>query len=38
MQIQIFTPDDYIGAMMDLVTKKHGEYVTMEYLDTRRVS
>ena len=37
MKIQIYTPDDYIGALMDLVTKKHGEYVTMEYLDTKRV-
>ncbi len=38
MKIQIFTPTDYIGALMDLVTGKHGEYVTTEYLDTARVA
>ncbi len=38
MKIQIFTPDDYIGPLMELVTKKHGEYITMEYLDKKRVS
>ncbi len=38
MKIQIYTPDDFIGPLMDLVTKKHGEYVTMEYLDTKRVA
>jgi GTP-binding protein LepA len=38
MKIQIFTPDDYIGALMELVTKKHGEYVNMEYIDTKRVT
>ncbi len=37
MKIQIYTPDDFIGPLMELVTKKHGEYVTMEYLDTKRV-
>ena len=37
MKIQIFTPEEYIGAMMDLVIKKRGEYVNMEYLDKSRV-
>ncbi|MCI0714634.1 MAG: translation elongation factor 4, partial [Chloroflexi bacterium] len=37
MSIQIFTPDDYIGPIMELVTAKRGEYKTMEYLDTKRV-
>ncbi len=37
MKIQIYTPDTYIGALMDLVTKKRGEYVTMEYIDQQRV-
>jgi GTP-binding protein LepA len=37
MKIQIFSPDTYIGAIMELVTKKRGEYVSMEYLDTSRV-
>lgn len=37
MKIQIYTPQDYIGAIMDLVIKKRGEYVTTEYLDPSRV-
>lgn len=37
MKIQIFSPDDYIGPIMELVTKKRGQYVTMEYLDSSRV-
>jgi GTP-binding protein LepA len=37
MKIQIYTPQEYIGAIMDLVVKKHGEYVTTEYLDKSRV-
>jgi GTP-binding protein LepA len=37
MKIQIYTPDDYIGPLMELVKKKRGEYVTMEYIDKKRV-
>lgn len=37
MKIQIYSPDEFIGALMDLVTKKHGEYITMEYIDKKRV-
>jgi GTP-binding protein LepA len=37
MKIQIYTPQEYIGAVMDLVIKKHGEYETTEYLDSSRV-
>jgi GTP-binding protein LepA len=37
MKIQIYTPQEYIGAIMDLVIKKRGEYVTTEYLDPTRV-
>ncbi len=37
MKIQIFTPQDYIGPIMDMVTGKRGVYEAMEYLDTRRV-
>ncbi len=37
MAIEIFTPEDYIGPIMDLVTKKRGEYVSMDYLDSKRV-
>ena len=37
MKIQIYTPQDYIGAIMDLCIKKHAEYETTEYLDANRV-
>lgn len=37
MKIQIYTPQEYIGPIMDLVIKKHGEYETTEYLDSSRV-
>jgi GTP-binding protein LepA len=37
MRIQVFTPSDYIGPVMDLVTKRRGEVEKIEYLDARRV-
>jgi GTP-binding protein LepA len=37
MTIEVFTPEDFIGTIMDLVTKKRGEYVSMDYLDSKRV-
>jgi GTP-binding protein LepA len=37
MKISVFAPDTYIGAIMDLVTKKRGRYISMEYLDKSRV-
>ncbi len=37
MKIQIYTPQEYIGVVMDLVIKKRGEYITTEYLDPTRV-
>lgn len=37
MKILIYTPEEYIGALMDMVIKKRGEYVNMEYLDKTRV-
>ncbi|MCJ7825430.1 MAG: translation elongation factor 4 [Anaerolineales bacterium] len=37
MKIQIFTPKDYIGPLMDMVTKRRGEFEKMEYLDEKRV-
>ena len=38
MKISIFTPDTYIGAIMDLVTKRRGKYLNMEYVDRSRVN
>jgi GTP-binding protein LepA len=37
MKIQVFSPDTYIGPIMELVTGKRGEYLSMEYLDKTRV-
>lgn len=37
MKIQVYSPQEYIGPVMDLVIKKRGEYVTTEYLDATRV-
>ena len=37
MRIQVFTPVDYIGPVMELITKRRGVYQTTEYLDSQRV-
>ena len=37
MKINVITPTDYIGPIMDLMTKRRGEYISMEYLDEKRV-
>jgi len=37
MQIEIFTPKEYIGPIMELVTRRRGVSETMEYLDANRV-
>ncbi|MGB0384819.1 MAG: translation elongation factor 4 [Ardenticatenaceae bacterium] len=37
MDITIWTPEDYIGAIMELVIKRRGIFKDMEYLDTSRV-
>ncbi len=33
MKVDIFTPKDYLGAIMKLATEKRGEYINTEYLD-----
>jgi GTP-binding protein LepA len=33
MNVSVITPERYIGAMMDLVTGRRGEFVRMDYLD-----
>ena len=35
--LRLFTPAEYIGAIMDLVTKRRGELRNQSYLDTKRV-
>ncbi len=37
MKIQIYTPQEYIGPVMDMVLKKRGTYDTTEYLDQTRI-
>jgi GTP-binding protein LepA len=38
MNIQIVTPSRFIGAIMELVTSRRGEYQKTEYLDESRVA
>ncbi len=35
--VSIYTPGDYIGAVMELVTNRRGKVKTQTWLDTRRV-
>jgi GTP-binding protein LepA len=37
MNISIWTPDSYIGPIMELVTKRRGTFKGMEYLDASRI-
>jgi len=37
MKISVYTPKEYIGTIMDLVTTRRGEFDKMEYLDPSRV-
>ncbi len=37
VRIEVFTPTDFIGVVMELVTRKRGEFISQEYLDQRRV-
>ncbi|MCK4314977.1 MAG: translation elongation factor 4, partial [Anaerolineae bacterium] len=37
MRIQVFTPAEYIGPVMELITRRRGVYQTTEYLDSQRV-
>jgi GTP-binding protein LepA len=36
-ELRIFTPAEYIGAVLDLVTKRRGELKNQTWLDTKRV-
>lgn len=37
MKVELYTPQEYIGAIMELVKKKRGIYKNMEYMDAKRV-
>ena len=36
-ELRVFTPTEYIGAVLDLVTKRRGELKNQTWLDTKRV-
>jgi GTP-binding protein LepA len=38
VKASIIVPNDYVGTVMELCQRKRGEYVTMEYLDSARVT
>ena len=38
IKTSIFTPKEYIGAIMKLCQEKRGVYLSMEYIDTSRVN
>ena len=38
IQIDVFTPAEFIGQIMDLVTSRRGEFKAQEYLDQRQRS
>jgi GTP-binding protein LepA len=37
VRLQIFTPADYIGPVMELVMQRRGEYIRTEYPDSQRL-
>jgi GTP-binding protein LepA len=37
MKLEIFTPTDYYGTVMELITKRRGNYLTQEYPAPNRV-
>ena len=37
MHVQVFTPAEYIGPVMELILKRRGIYQTTEYSDSQRV-
>jgi GTP-binding protein LepA len=37
IELSVFSPDDYIGPIMELATRRRGTFQNMEYLDTKRV-
>ncbi len=37
VRIQIFTPSEHIGPVMELIMQRRGEYITTEYPDSERV-
>ena len=38
VKINLFTPNDYVGALMDLCESKRGDFINMQYIDKTRVN
>lgn len=38
VKVNIFTPNDYVGALMELCQSKRGDFINMHYLDKIRVN
>jgi GTP-binding protein LepA len=38
VNINIITPTDYVGALMELAQNRRGEFLAMDYIDTTRVN
>lgn len=38
VKTSIFVPNDYVGSIMELCQNKRGTYISMEYVDERRVN
>ena len=38
VRVNIFTPNDYVGALMELCQGKRGDFINMQYLDKTRVN
>ncbi|MEM0951194.1 MAG: translation elongation factor 4 [Cyanobacteria bacterium P01_H01_bin.74] len=38
VKVSIFTPNDYVGTLMELSQSRRGIFLTMDYVDTNRVN
>ena len=38
VRVSLFTPNEYVGALMDLCESKRGDFINMQYLDKTRVN
>lgn len=38
VKVNLFTPNEYVGALMDLCESKRGDFINMQYLDKIRVN
>ena len=37
VKASIMVPEDYVGSVMELCQRKRGNFITMDYLDLKRV-